>query len=75
MLHDRLTYDINHEGIQQRLLSEKDLTYNEALEIALAMTAAAQDTKDLQAASNPPTLGLNFVASGNNFKEGSGKAT
>ena len=75
MLRDKLACGINHEGIQCRLLSERDLTYDKALEIALAMEAAAKDTKDLQAASNPPPLGLNYVAGGNNSKKRSGKAT
>ena len=38
--------------------------YNKALEIALAMEAAPKDTKDLQAALNPPLAGLNYVAGG-----------
>ena len=44
MLRDRLVCGVNHEGIQRHLLSEKDLTYEKALEIALAMEAAAKDT-------------------------------
>ena len=45
------------------LLSEKDLTYEQALEIALAMEAAAKDTKDLLTASNAPTE-LQYTATG-----------
>ena len=75
MLHNKLVCSVNHKGIQCHLLSEKDLTYDKTLEIALAMEATAKDTKDLQATSNPPPPGLNYVAGGNNFKKGSGKAT
>ena len=75
MLRDKLVCSVNHEGIQRHLLSEKDLTYDKALEIALAMEAAVKDTKDLQATSNSPPPGLNYVAVGNNSKKGSGKAT
>ena len=80
MLRDRLICGINHEGIQRRLLSEKNLTFNNALEIALAMEAATKDTKDLQGASSTATLTLqlHYVTTGLNspgkFK-GSGKAT
>ena len=31
--------------------------------VALVIEAAAKDTKDLQATSNPPPPGLNFIAS------------
>ena len=73
MLRDRLVCGVNHEGIQRRLLSEKDLTYEKALEIALAMEAAAKDTRDLLAASNTPT-GLHYIATGGgSFKNRSGR--
>ena len=78
MLRDRLVCGINHEGIQRRLLSEKNLTYDNALEIALAMEAAAKDTKDLQSVpSIPVSMQLHYASAGNTpskFK-GSGKAT
>ena len=80
MLRDRLVCGINHEGIQRRLLSEKYLTFDNALEIALAMEAAAKDTKDLQSASSTATLTLqlHYAAIGLNSSSkfrGSGKAT
>ena len=79
MLRDRLVCSINHEGIQRRLLSEKNLTFDNALEIALAMEAAAKDTKDLQSASSTTlTSQLHYVATGLNAPgkfRGSGKAT
>ena len=77
MLRDKLVCGINHQGIQWHLLSEKNLTYENALEIALIMEAAAKDTKDLQGVSSAPAAQLHYVAAGNipgKFK-GSDKAT
>ena len=45
MLRDRLVCGVNHQGIQKRLLSEKELTYEKALEIALSIEAAEKDVK------------------------------
>ena len=65
MLRDKLVCGVNHKGTQRRLLAEKDLTYNKALEIALAMEAAAKDTKDLLAtASNLSTAELHYTGTG-----------
>ena len=41
---------VESQKMQYCLLAEKDKTYNKGLEIALAMEAAAKDTKDLLAA-------------------------
>ena len=74
MLRNKLVCGINHKGIQRRLLSEKNLTYENACEIALAMEATAKDTKDLQ---GTPAAQLHYATAGNiprKFK-GSGKAT
>ena len=43
MLRDRLVCGVNHEGIQKKLLSVKDLTYDSAYSLALAIEAAEQD--------------------------------
>ena len=48
MLRDCLVCGVNHEGIQCKLLAEKNLTYEKALEIALTMETAEQGTKDLK---------------------------
>ena len=48
MLRDRIVCRINDDVIQRRLLSEKDLTYKKALEIAQGMESAAQDVKELR---------------------------
>ena len=48
MLRDCLVCGVNHEGIQRKLLAEKNLTYEKALEILLTMETAEQGTKDLK---------------------------
>ncbi|GFR61085.1 polyprotein [Elysia marginata] len=47
MLRDRLVCGVNDRKIQQRLLSEGNLTFAKALEIAQAMETAAGDVNDL----------------------------
>jgi len=49
MLRDRLVCGVNHEGIQRKLLAEKNLTYEKASEIALTMETVEKGTKDLKA--------------------------
>ena len=51
MLRDWPVCGVNHEGIQRKLLTEKNLTYDKALEIALSAEAAAKGSKDINAAS------------------------
>ena len=51
MLRDRLVCGVNHRGIQTRLLAEKELTFEKALEIALSVEAAEEDVKQLQKSS------------------------
>ena len=48
MLRDRLVCGVQQDSIQQRLLAEKDLTYQKALELATAMEAAAQGSQDMR---------------------------
>ena len=47
-LRDRFVCGLRHEAIQRRLLSEVDLTYTKALDIASAMEAANRDAKAFQ---------------------------
>ena len=49
MIRDRIVCGVNDEKIQKRLLSERDLSYDRAMEIALAMEAADKDTRVLNA--------------------------
>lgn len=44
-LRDRFVCGLRHESIQQRLLSEKGLTYHKALEVARGMELADNETK------------------------------
>ena len=58
MLRDRLVCGVNHDGIQRKLLSEKDLTYDRAYELSMAVEAAERNTKDLKI-SRPATSSVN----------------
>ena len=48
MLRDRLVCCINDAGIQRRLLSESELTYKKAFDMALGVESAERNAKDLQ---------------------------
>ena len=48
-LRDRFVCGLRHKAIQRRLLSETDLSYAKAIEIARAMEVADRDTKPLRA--------------------------
>ena len=53
MLRDRLVCGVNHEGIQRKLLGEKNLTYETALTLAQSIETAERESKDLRL-TNPP---------------------
>ena len=55
MLRDRLVCGVNHEVIQQKLMSTKNLTYTTALEFAQAIEAAEKNAQHVATNSNPPT--------------------
>ncbi|UYV63124.1 K02A2.6-like [Cordylochernes scorpioides] len=56
-IRDRLIAGIEDDNIQRKLLGEGDsLTLHRAIEIALALEAAAQDAKDLQSQRNPEVV-------------------
>ena len=46
-IRDRLVCGVRSEKIQQRLLSEKGLTLDRALELAMSMEAAARHTREI----------------------------
>ena len=48
MLRDRIVCGINDDRIQQRLLSEKGLTYKKALELSQGLETAAKNVRELQ---------------------------
>lgn len=51
MLRDRLVCGINNDAIQRRLLSEAELTFKKAMELALGMETAAKNMKEIQSGS------------------------
>ncbi|UYV61178.1 K02A2.6-like [Cordylochernes scorpioides] len=56
-IRDRLIAGIEDDNIQRKLLGEGDsLTLHRAIEIALALEAAAQDANDLQSQRNPEVV-------------------
>ncbi len=48
MLRDRLVCGVLHGGTQKKLLAMKDLTYEQALELATSMEAAKRDARQLK---------------------------
>lgn len=54
---ERFVCGIRHPHIQKRLLSEKDLTFEKAMEINVAMEAAAKDATELVQARNRTDTG------------------
>ena len=58
-LRDQLVVGIRIEAIQRRLLSEKDLTYTKAREIAISMEIASRDSKELIGRSS---VHVNYVS-------------
>ncbi len=55
MLRDRLICGIDNKRIQCRLLSEKDVDFKRALEVAQAMESADKDSQHLQSVAAPVT--------------------
>lgn len=50
-LRDRFVCGLKNESIQKKLLSEKELTYDKAVEIANAMESAHKDVRELHGQS------------------------
>ena len=48
MLRDRLVCGVNHEAIQRKLLSEKNLTFEKAYALAQSIETAERDTANLK---------------------------
>jgi len=53
MLRDRLVCGIHDDHIQRRLLAEEKLTFQKAMEIAVAMETAASNSRMLQGSLQP----------------------
>ena len=54
MLRDRLVCGICDNAIQKRLLSEHDLNFAKAVQLAQSMETAAKNVKELQQLSGTP---------------------
>ena len=48
MLRDRFVCGVKHKDITNRLLNERNLTYEKAMELALSMESAEKNTRHLQ---------------------------
>ena len=57
MLRDRLVCGINEDHIKKTLLSEKTLTLEKGLELALSMESAAANSIDIQKSCNNSVVG------------------
>ena len=52
MLRDRLVCGVNDQRIQRRLLAEKDLTFDTAKQLALAVEVADKNSRELESAKS-----------------------
>ena len=55
-LRDRFVCGLKNETIQKRLLSERDLTYVKAVDMAIAIESALKDVRELQGKETPSTV-------------------
>lgn len=55
MLQDKLVCGVNHSKIQNRLLAEKNLTYEKAIDLAQSIEAAEKDTRKLNSSQKGNT--------------------
>ena len=75
MLRDRLVCGVRDKRIQQRLLAEPDLTFQKAMDLALAAEAAARNSQDLQASRMPKNESLLKVQNHRKYQGWSKDAT
>ncbi len=75
MLRDRIVCGIGDDRIQQRLLSEKELTLQKAQELALGLETAAKNVRELQSAKNRQAEQLHRVSPGRSRSLGGGSQT
>ena len=64
MLKDRLICGIGDTRMQRRLLSEKDLTFQKAQDIVLALEAADANAGEVETTIQPPQLQINSLHKG-----------
>lgn len=75
MLRDRSVCGVNHQGMQCRLLAEKDLTYKKAIELAKSMDAAEKGSQAIssdikQTATTPPIDHVDRIKSSSRRRHG-----
>ena len=63
MLRDRLVCGVNNDRIQLKLLSEANLDYNKALELAHAIETAEKNHKEIGKGRESWTAGVNKISS------------
>ena len=61
-LRDKFVLGLQSEATQKRLLSEKNLTYQKAIDIAVAMEVAAKDLKEVGSHGTTSSLGATASA-------------
>lgn len=59
-LRDRLVCGLNSESIQKRLLTEKDLTYHKAVELAVSMETVARESQQLSSSQKVNAVSLSL---------------
>lgn len=72
-LCDKLVYGLSDENIQNRLLSEKDLAFPKACEIALAVETATKEAKSLKSRDSQNVLQI--LGSKVNFQKKKGSSS
>ena len=73
MMRDRLVVGMNDEKIQRKLLQEAGLTFEKALEIAVAMETTNKNLKELNNPVSPCEEKVNKVSTSKAKSQGSGK--
>ncbi|XP_043288459.1 uncharacterized protein [Venturia canescens] len=63
-LRDQFVWGVKNERIKKRLLSEHDLTYARAVELAQTMEMATKDVAEMGASSKGQVDSINFVGKG-----------
>ena len=72
MLRDRLVCGINDSAIQRKLLSERNLTFDKALEMAQSHEAAVRNARTLQAGTNDVSEPVHTLQKFRQSNDGSG---
>nr|CAD7257559.1 unnamed protein product [Timema shepardi] len=60
-LRNQIVWDIRYDSIKRRRLSEQDLSFNKAVELAISLETAMKDVEELAARSTSSQRPLNYV--------------